>query len=82
MTRLILLALVVAAMLAVLNLALGPTRPVLATAAHPLPAHPLPARPKPARPKEDTMPATFQTIAYVLLFVLMCGVATGWLGAA
>lgn len=72
MTRLILLALVVAAMLAVLYLALGPTRPVLATAAHPLPA----------RLKEDTMPATFQTIAYVLLFVLMCGVATGWLGAA
>lgn len=77
MTRLILLALVVAAMLAVLNLALGPTKPVLATA-----AHPLPARPKPARTKEDTMPATFQTIAYVLLIVLMCGVATGWLGAA
>jgi hypothetical protein len=28
------------------------------------------------------MPATFQTIAYVLLIVLMFGVATGWLGAA
>ena len=69
MTRLILMALLVAAMLAVLSLALGPTRPL--------------PEARPARgPKEDTMPATFQTIAYVLLIVLMCGVATGWLGAA
>ncbi len=29
----------------------------------------------------DTMPKTFSTIAYVLLIVLMFGVATGWLGA-
>ena len=30
--------------------------------------------------KEDTMPDTFRTVAYVLLLVLMVGVATGWLG--
>lgn len=30
--------------------------------------------------KEDTMPATFRTVAYVLLMILMLGVATGWLG--
>ncbi len=30
----------------------------------------------------DTMPKTFSTIAYVLLIMLMFGVATGWLGAA
>jgi hypothetical protein len=29
-----------------------------------------------------TMPDTFRTIAYVLLIILMFGVATGWLGAA
>ena len=31
--------------------------------------------------KEDTMPDTFRTVAYVLLLVLMVGVATGWLGS-
>jgi hypothetical protein len=72
MTRLILMALLVAGMLAVLSLALGPTRPVLTT----------PQTPLTPRKKEDTMPATFHTIAYVLLIVLMCGVASGWLGAA
>ena len=83
MTRLILMAAVVAAILAVLNLAWGPTRPMTTrpvfdqTAARP---H---ARPHPRpRHKDDTMPATFHTIAYVLLIVLMFGVATGWLGAA
>lgn len=37
-----------------------------------------------ARPgsKGDTMPKTFQNIAYVLLIILMFGVVTGWLGAA
>lgn len=35
-----------------------------------------------ARNKEDTMPATFHMIAYVLLIILMFGVVTGWLGAA
>jgi cell division protein FtsX len=74
MTRLILMAAVVAAILAVLNLAWGPTRPVFDT---PRPI----LRPLPVK-KVDTMPATFQTIAYVLLIVLMFGVATGWLGAA
>ena len=72
MTRLILMVLLVAAMLAVLGLALGPTRPVSDR----------PTAPTLPRKKEDTMPATLQTIAYVLLIVLMCGVATGWLGAA
>lgn len=72
MTRLILMALLVAGILAVLSLAFGPTRPVHA------PQH----TPLAPRKKEDTMPATFHTIAYVLLIVLMCGVATGWLGAA
>ncbi len=32
--------------------------------------------------KGDTMPKTFSTIAYVLLILLMFGIATGWLGAA
>lgn len=27
-----------------------------------------------------TMPKTFQTIAYVLLLVLMMGIASGWIG--
>jgi cell division protein FtsX len=27
------------------------------------------------------MPATFRNVAYLLLIVLMIGVATGWLGA-
>ena len=31
---------------------------------------------------EDTMPDTFKRIAYVVLVVLMLGVASGWLGAA
>ena len=30
--------------------------------------------------KEDTMPQTFRTIAYVLLFLLMVGVTTGLMG--
>ncbi len=77
MTRLILMAAVVAAILAVLNLAWGPPRPALDQSL------PRPSRLGPAlRKKEDTMPATFHTIAYVLLIVLMFGVATGWLGAA
>ncbi len=75
MTRLILMAAVVAAILAVLTLAWGPPRPATAPATGPVP------RPV-SRKKEDTMPATFHTIAYVLLIVLMFGVATGWLGAA
>lgn len=29
----------------------------------------------------DSMPDTFQRIAYVLLIVLMFGICTGWLGA-
>ena len=73
MTRLILMTALVAAMLAVLNLAWGPSRAVLA---------PSPDLRPTLRKKEDTMPATFHTIAYVLLIVLMFGVATGWLGAA
>ena len=77
MTRLILMATVVAAILAVLNLAWGPTRPVF-DRTMPRPARRVPA----ARKKEDTMPATIHTVAYVLLIVLMFGVATGWLGAA
>lgn len=36
---------------------------------------------KPYRKKDDTMPATFRNVAYLLLIVLMVGVATGWLGA-
>ena len=40
-----------------------------------------PAGGQPAPKKEDTMPATFRTVAYILLLVLMVGVATGWLGA-
>jgi hypothetical protein len=35
----------------------------------------------PAPKDEDEMPATFRMVAYVLLLVLMVGVATGWLGA-
>jgi cell division protein FtsX len=35
----------------------------------------------PLRKKDDTMPATFRNVAYLLLIVLMIGVATGWLGA-
>ena len=31
--------------------------------------------------KGDTMPQTFQRIAYVLLIVFMFGICTGWLGA-
>ena len=31
--------------------------------------------------QEDTMPETFQRIAYVALIVLMFGVVSGWLGA-
>ncbi|MEJ6401308.1 hypothetical protein [Yoonia sp. 2307UL14-13] len=35
-----------------------------------------------ARPEgEDTMPRTFQRIAFVVLFILLIGLATGWLGA-
>lgn len=30
----------------------------------------------------DTLPMTFQRIAYVLLILLMFGIAFGWLGAA
>jgi cell division protein FtsX len=40
-----------------------------------------PAGHRPAPQKGDTMPATFRTVAYILLLVLMVGVATGWLGA-
>ncbi len=32
--------------------------------------------------KEDTMQATFKRVAYVLLVVLLIGIATGWLGSA
>jgi predicted small integral membrane protein len=74
MTKLILMAVVVAVILAVLNLAWGPTRPAFASPRQTLP--PLPAK------KVDRMPVTFQTIAYVLLIILMLGVATGWVGAA
>jgi hypothetical protein len=35
----------------------------------------------PAPRDEDTMPATFRLVAYLLLLALMVGVATGWLGA-
>lgn len=77
MTRLILMAAVVAAILAVLNLAWGPPRSV-SNQTTPRPARLVPAM----RNKENTMPAAFHTIAYVLLIVLMFGVATGWLGAA
>lgn len=77
MTRLILMAAVVAAILAVLNLAWGSPRPASGQTG------PRPSRLVPTpRKKDDTMPATFHTIAYVLLIVLMFGVATGWLGAA
>ena len=76
MTRLILMAAVVAAILAVLNLAWGPARQV------PVQTGPRPRRRPAAHKKEITMPATFQTIAYILLIVLMFGVATGWMGAA
>jgi predicted phage tail protein len=76
MTRLILMAALVAAILAVINFAWGPTRPVLDAPAQRSAMRPVP------RKKGDTLPATFQTIAYVLLIVLMFGVATGWLGAA
>ena len=31
---------------------------------------------------ETAMPRPFRLIAFVLLFVLMSGLATGWLGAA
>ncbi len=31
--------------------------------------------------QEDRMPATFRTIAYILLLAVMTGTATGWLGA-
>lgn len=81
MTRLILMAAVVAAILAVLNLAWGPARQVPVQTG-PRPQR-RPAAHKPAaHKKEITMPATFQTIAYILLIVLMFGVATGWMGAA
>ena len=73
MTRLILMVAVVAAILAVVSLAWGPTRPLRDPATGPRPV---------SRKKEDSMPATFHTIAYVLLIVLMFGVATGWMGAA
>jgi len=32
--------------------------------------------------KEDPMPDLMRNIAYVLLVILLLGVATGWLGAA
>jgi hypothetical protein len=35
----------------------------------------------PAPRDEDSMPSTFRLVAYVLLLLLMVGVATGWLGA-
>ncbi len=35
----------------------------------------------PANSDEDSMPATFRLVAYLLLLALMVGVATGWLGA-
>jgi hypothetical protein len=35
----------------------------------------------PAPSDEDSMPATFRLVAYLLLLALMVGVATGWLGA-
>lgn len=31
---------------------------------------------------EDAMPAPVRTVAYVLLVVLLLGLASGWLGAA
>jgi len=41
-----------------------------------------PATPAPPGPKEDPMPDVMRNIAYVLLLILLVGVATGWLGAA
>jgi hypothetical protein len=40
------------------------------------------AGPAPAPRREDFMPAAFRNTAYVLLLLLIFGVATGWLGAA
>ena len=83
MTRLILMAAVVAAILAVLNLAWGPSGQVPVQSGPRTTRLVSASRKKPAlRKKEDTMPATFHTVAYILLIVLMFGVATGWLGAA
>lgn len=33
-------------------------------------------------PQEDPLPSAFRTVAFVLLMMLLVGVATGWLGAA
>lgn len=67
MMRLILLILLVAAVLIAFTAMLGTMQAVASL-----------AKPK----QEDTMPATFQKIAYAVLILLMLGVSTGWLGAA
>jgi cell division protein FtsX len=36
----------------------------------------------PAEKDPDPMPAPFRRISYILLVILMFGVAAGWLGAA
>lgn len=67
MMRFILLILLIAAVLIAFSAALGTMQAVASL-----------TRPK----QEDTMPVTFQKIAYVVLIVLMLGVSAGWLGAA
>jgi hypothetical protein len=37
--------------------------------------------PIPAGPREDPMPDAIRNVAYVLLLILLIGVASGWLGA-
>lgn len=67
MMRLILLILLVAAVLIAFSAVLGTMQAAASL-----------TRPK----QEDTMPVTFQKIAYVVLIVLMLGVSAGWFGAA
>jgi hypothetical protein len=40
-----------------------------------------PAMPGAPRRKEDLMPEILRNVAFVLLLLLLFGVATGWLGA-
>ena len=66
MTRLIMFLLLFAAAVLAISAVMTMLKPVVT---------------RPAPKKEDTMPATFRLVAYVLLLFLMVGVATGWMGS-
>ena len=68
MARLILIAVLVAAVVVAALTLLAALRPGPAAADTTLPR------------RVDTMPRSFRTISYTLLLVLMVGITTGWIG--